>query len=110
LNVPLVEPDEDTGDMMPNPDFMHVMRMLFPADTPLLVGCQMGARSLHAAHLLDAIGFRDVANVRGGFGGSFDPMTGQADRGWAAAGLPVEFDPSPGTSYAELVAKAAGKT
>jgi rhodanese-related sulfurtransferase len=108
VNVPLVEADEDTGDMMPNPDFMHVMKAVFGVDTPILLGCQMGSRSMHAAHLLDAIGFNDVANVRGGFGGAYDPMTGRADQGWAAAGLPVTFDPAPGASYDELVKKADG--
>ena len=45
VNVPLLEPDEDTGQMMPNPDFVRVMQANFAPDTPLLLGCKTGGRS-----------------------------------------------------------------
>jgi len=107
VNVPLLEPDEETGQMMPNPDFLRVVKANYPPDRVLLVGCQMGGRSMRAAQMLEAFGFPQVANVRGGFGGAHDPMSGRAvDPGWAESGLPVAREPAAGASYAELLAKA----
>jgi rhodanese-related sulfurtransferase len=104
VNVPLFEPDADTGDMQPNPDFMRVMKATFPAETRLLIGCQVGGRSQRAAQMLEAFGFRDVSTVRGGFDGSRDPMSGRTlDPGWADSGLPVETGVPAGKGYAALL-------
>lgn len=97
INVPLFEPDEDTGQMTPNADFVRVMQATFPPDTRVLVGCQAGGRSMRAAQVLEAFGFTDVANVRGGFGG------GMGDPGWVTSGLPVDAGAS---TYDALLAKA----
>lgn len=105
FNVPLLEADEDTGMMQPNPDFVRVIQKVFPAGAPLLIGCQAGGRSMRAAQVLEAFGFTDVANVRGGFGGGGSPMGGM-DPGWAPSGLPVETTPQAGRSYPELAARA----
>jgi molybdopterin/thiamine biosynthesis adenylyltransferase/rhodanese-related sulfurtransferase len=48
------------------------------ADTPLLVLCESGGRSLFAADGLKRMGYRSVASVAGGF------------RAWRAQGLPVD--------------------
>lgn len=106
LNVPLLEHDEDTGQMGPNPDFMRVMRAVFAPDTPMLLGCQAGGRSLRAAQMLAAAGFTSVTNVAGGFGGAMDRMTGRVEEGWADAGLPVETTAEAGATYAEILARA----
>jgi rhodanese-related sulfurtransferase len=53
LNVPLFEPDEDTGAMEPNPDFVRVVQANVPREATLLVGCQAGGRSLRAASVLE---------------------------------------------------------
>ena len=34
VNVPLLEPDEDTGVMLPNPDFVRVIKATFPPEAP----------------------------------------------------------------------------
>ena len=108
VNIPLLEADEDTGDMMPNPDFLRVVKANFSPQTRLLVGCQVGGRSTRAAEILQAFGFADVANVRGGFGGSCDHSSGRViDPGWAESGLPVEQQAPPGGSYSHLLANAA---
>ncbi|MBI4543672.1 MAG: MBL fold metallo-hydrolase [Gemmatimonadetes bacterium] len=52
-----------------------------PRDRPVVVHCQSGGRSAIAASLLEAHGFRDVINLRGGLSG------------WALAGLPVVREP-----------------
>ena len=49
-----------------------------PADTPIVLHCQGGGRSMIAASLLAARGRADVINLEGGFGA------------WERAGLPVE--------------------
>lgn len=88
VNVPLLEPDEDTGVMLPNPDFVRVMRANFPPDTPLVVSCQTGGRSARAARMLEAFGFTNISNVTGGW------------VAWHQAGLPTET----GEGYARLLA------
>jgi rhodanese-related sulfurtransferase len=79
-----------------NADFERVVQATFPPDTILLVGCQSGVRSQHAAEILRSLGYREVSNVAGGFGGS------AAARGWRDSGLPVENGDSPERSYAKL--------
>jgi rhodanese-related sulfurtransferase len=102
-NVPLMLRDERSGQLVPNREFLNVMRATFPPDAPLLIGCQVGGRSAQAAQILAQSGYQDVANVLGGFGGARDPMTGELRaEGWASAGLPVERGDAPGRGYAEL--------
>jgi rhodanese-related sulfurtransferase len=105
VNVPLMERD-DFGQMMPNPDFVRVMRANFPSDAKILVGCQVGGRSSRAAQMLESFGYTDVTNVRGGFGGMKDPSGRTIDPGWAESNLPIERDQPAGRSYRDLAAKA----
>jgi E3 ubiquitin-protein ligase RNF13 len=109
VNVPLLEPNERTGQMQPNPEFLAVIQATFPSDAPLLLGCQAGMRSLQAAHVLAANGFSDLSNVMGGFGGGPDMRTGGMQEGWQQAGLPVEHGAPEGRGYADVRARAAGQ-
>ena len=102
FNVPLLEHDEDTDQLMPNPDFVRVVRASFPVDTPMLVSCQSGVRSVKASQMLESFGFQDVANVLGGFGGARDGSAA----GWQPSGLPVEAKPAAGSAYQDLLTKA----
>jgi len=104
INVPLIEPDEETGEAQANPDFVRVIQARFEPDAPLLVGCQMGSRSVRAAQILESFGFTNVANVRGGFGGARSMMGHEA--GWAEAGLPIETEDEAGATYREQLARA----
>ena len=107
FHVPLVDIDEETGEMTPNPDFVRVFKANFAADAPLLLGCQVGGRSMRATEMLQSSGFADVSNVRGGFGGARDRMSGRViDPGWEESGLPVDDAPPPGGAYKDLLAKA----
>lgn len=58
-----------------------------PRDTPIAVHCQGGTRSAIAASLLQAEGFTDVANMKGGI------------RAWEDAGLPIVSDSSDSTPH-----------
>jgi rhodanese-related sulfurtransferase len=93
INVPLLDNDEDTGQLMPNPDFVRVMRANFAADAPLLIGCQSGGRSGRAAQILEAFGFTNLTNVPAGYAG------------WEPAGLPIDTT-SPPRAYEDLLAVA----
>ena len=102
-NVPLLHCDAQTRQMTPNPEFLAVMEANYSHDARLLVGCQVGGRSVQAAQILVSRGYQHVANVRGGFGGASDPVSGEmVDEGWGMAGLPVEAGAPPGDSYEGL--------
>lgn len=94
INVPLLDHDEDTGQLMPNPDFVRVMRANFATDAPLLVGCQSGGRSGRAAQILEVFGFTRVTNVPGGYDA------------WQPSGLPTEASAPPSREYADMLAAA----
>ncbi len=94
-NVPVVFFDAARRPV-PNPDFEAIVQARFPRQTTLLVGCQSGVRSQRAADMLHALGFVDVSNVAGGFGGS------PAARGWRDSGLPVESGNPSGRGYEDL--------
>ena len=101
-NVPLLH--RQGGRMAPNPDFQRVMQANFPKESQLVIGCQAGGRSAQAAALLEAAGYTNVVDMRGGYGGERDGMGRVSVPGWAEAGLPVE-NVTPGQSYAELEKK-----
>lgn len=103
-NVPLLHLDEATGRPEPNSDFERVVANVFSKTTKVIVGCQSGGRSQRAAEILAGLGFTDVSNMQGGFGGARDPSGQVTMAGWQESGLPVESTPLPGRSYAELSA------
>lgn len=104
FNVPLMHADPETRQMRPNPEFLDVVRANFPHDTQIFVGCQMGGRSAKAAEILATAGYRDVANVLGGYGGA--PQFGHV--GWVQAGLPVETTAAAQRDYTSLRGKTGG--
>jgi rhodanese-related sulfurtransferase len=106
INIPLLHRDPASGQMSPNPDFVRVMQATFPPETNLLIGCQVGGRSMRAAQVLESFGFTNLSNVKGGFGGMKDPMGRTVDPGWAESGLPVDAGAPEGRSYAHVAAKA----
>jgi rhodanese-related sulfurtransferase len=83
-NVPVLVFDAATRRARPNPEFLAIVQRHFPSASTLLVGCQSGMRSQRACELLADAGYTELANVRGGFGGSEDAP------GWKESGLPVE--------------------
>jgi rhodanese-related sulfurtransferase len=105
-NVPYLQPDPASGRMLPNPEFLEVMKANFPPETPILVGCLSGGRSMAAAEELLEAGYTDVTNVRCGFGGTRDRMGRVVEPGWAELGLPVEREAKEGESYETLRRRA----
>ncbi len=94
INVPLLDADEDTGQVLPNPDFVRVMKANFAPDALLLIGCETGSRSGRAAQMLEVFGFVSAASVVGGF------------VEWRAIGLEVDTSTPEGRAYADLLARA----
>jgi len=95
------------GGMTANPEFVSMMAKLYGKDAALVLGCKSGGRSAKAATLLEAAGFSKLADLKSGFDGARDAFGQITEKGWAAAGLPVETT-TPGGSFAELAPKARG--
>ena len=106
LNIPVVIQDPATRRMGVNPDFVRVVEAHFSKDVRLVVGCQAGGRSHHAAELLAQAGYTQVVDMQAGFGGMRDQTGRTLVPGWVECALPVCNECSPGDSYAALRAAA----
>ena len=100
LNIPILHREE--FGMVPNTDFLVVMETNFDHGDKLLLGCQSGGRSGHAAEALIAAGFTDVANVQGGYGGARTENGELTEKGWLEHGLPVTYGEQEGRNYSDL--------
>jgi rhodanese-related sulfurtransferase len=109
VNIPLMDVDPALRQMVPNPDFLAVVKANFPKDTKLIVGCQSGMRSARAAEILQQAGYTEVINMQAGFGGVRDPFGRTIQPGWAQQSLPIDTDNGEGVSYESLAVKAKGK-
>ncbi|MBI4178062.1 rhodanese-like domain-containing protein [bacterium] len=96
-NVPVLT--RESGQMMPNANFLADTQKLFPPDKRLVVGCMAGGRSQRACEILESAQFSSLANVRGGFGGARDPSGQVVTPGWSQEGLPVETGNPEGRAY-----------
>ena len=105
FNIPIMHFDPTRGGMVENPDFLEVVKNNFPVDTQLILGCQVGMRSQRAAEILAAEGYRDLANVKGGFGGTKNRSGITTEKGWAELGLPVFQGNDGGVSYESLATR-----
>jgi rhodanese-related sulfurtransferase len=103
INIPLLHMKD--GGLALNADFQRVASAVLPKDKKLLIGCQAGGRSQKACMILEQLGFSDLANVMGGFGGGQNPATGAPVKGWKDSGLPVSQENGDGVSYESLAAK-----
>lgn len=105
VNLPLL--DVEAGRMVPNADFVAIAQRHFPVDAKLVVGCKSGGRSAQATAMLASVGYQNLIDVRGGFGGERDGLGRSVVAGWAEAGLPVATHAEPGHAYADLRGKKA---
>ena len=87
INIPIAH--KQPGGMTPNPDFLRVVTAALDPATPLVVGCKMGGRSARACEALSQVGFTQLKNIDGGFGGRPDAPDPAAQKGWQACGLPT---------------------
>lgn len=91
INIPVVF-IKGPGQMEVNDDFVAVAAAVLPKDRKLVVGCMAGGRSQRACEMLEAAGYTDLTNVRGGFGGARDASGALVVPGWRDAGLPVSTE------------------
>jgi len=105
VNVPLMH--AGPGGMVPNPDFLPVMRAAFPVQAKLVVGCKSGGRSLRAMQALVGAGFTQVLDQRAGWDGARDAFGQITEPGWSRAGLPVEHG-QPATGSWDAMRKKVG--
>jgi rhodanese-related sulfurtransferase len=102
-NVPLLH--LQNGRMAPNADFQRVVEANFAKDAKIVVGCKAGGRSLQAATLMEAAGYTNVVDMRGGYHGERDPFGRASVPGWASEGLPIETTAAPDKTYETLSKK-----
>lgn len=102
-NIPVVFL-EAGAPARPNPDFVAVVSRHFARERKLVVGCQSGGRSGRACDILAQVGFTDLTNVRGGFGGARDRSGQVVTVGWKDSDLPVTTGQSEAHAYADLSA------
>jgi rhodanese-related sulfurtransferase len=91
--------------MTPNADFQRVVEATFAKDAKIVVGCKTASRSLQAAGLMQAAGYTNVVDMRGGFHGERDGMGRVSVQGWLEAGLPTEAAAPPERTYEQLSRK-----
>jgi|SRR5688572_3749473 hypothetical protein len=93
--------------MMVNSDFIRVVEANFPREKKIILGCQAGPRSASAANMLQQVGYRDVSNLLGGFGGMRDQAGKISAPGWANSGLPVSSENGDGVSLSVAFGKGS---
>ena len=108
FNVPLLDVPPGGGAMAPNPDFLAVMKAVFPVDSRLVLGCRGGNRSLRAIHELTAAGYTQLVDQRAGFDAARDAFGQIVEPGWKSAGLPVETGKGGDRGWAALRARRGG--
>ncbi len=99
-NIPLLHRTE--MGMQPNPDFVTVCEQALGKDAKIITACLKGGRSLRAAQELQASGFSQVVDMRGGFHGESDSVGVLVYPGWAPRGLPVTTEASEDETYEGL--------
>lgn len=85
-------PWKDAPDWRPHPNFVDEVRQrIANYDTPILLMCRSGQRSLDAAKALALAGYRDLTNIEEGFEGPLDEHKHRNSLGgWRYHRLPWE--------------------
>ena len=105
INIPLMHLTPGVG-MTPNPEFTSVVEASLPRDSKLVVGCKTGGRSARACEIMEQMGYKIVANVRGGFVGAMDNTGRITEAGWSMLSLPTCSACADEARYETLAAKA----
>ncbi|MEE9423579.1 MAG: rhodanese-like domain-containing protein [Methylococcales bacterium] len=85
-------PWKEAPDWTANPDFIKIVdEAVADKNTPLLLMCRSGKRSLQAAHALEVEGYINLTNVEEGFEGDLDDEKHRSTiNGWRFHNLPWE--------------------
>ena len=99
-NIPLLH--RTAMGMQPNEEFVDVCERALGKDAKIITACLKGGRSMRAAQVLQANGFTNVVDMRGGFDGESNPLGQIVYDGWARRGLPVTTEAADDETYAGL--------
>lgn len=99
-NIPLLH--RTAMGMQPNEEFVDVCERALGKDAKIITACLKGGRSMRAAQVLQANGFTNVVDMRGGFDGESNPLGQVVYDGWARRGLPVTTEATDGETYSGL--------
>ncbi len=83
-------PWKETPDWQVNPHFVaQVRQVVLDPNTPILLLCRSGQRSLDAAVALENVGYSHLINIVDGFEGALDENKQRGHlNGWRFSGLP----------------------
>ncbi|HFD11132.1 MAG TPA: rhodanese-like domain-containing protein [Crenotrichaceae bacterium] len=83
-------PWKEAPDWTTNPDFIQQVEATVPEkDTPVILMCRSGQRSMQAAQALEAEGYTDLTNMEEGFEGDLDENKQRGNiNGWRFHQLP----------------------
>lgn len=81
VNIPVSIPGP-TGALVPNQEFISLVRKTFMKDAKLVIGCKSGVRSARAAQMMMDAGYTNVVDQTEGWDG------------WTNAGLPTSTKPA----------------
>ncbi|MDD5214910.1 MAG: rhodanese-like domain-containing protein [Methylococcales bacterium] len=83
-------PWKEAPDWQLNPNFVaQVRQVVSNPNTPILLLCRSGQRSMEAAVLLEQSGYTHLINIAEGFEGALDENKQRGNvNGWRFAGLP----------------------
>jgi rhodanese-related sulfurtransferase len=83
-------PWKEAPDWQQNPNFVaQVRQVVTNPNTPILLLCRSGQRSLEAAALLEQSGYTHLINIAEGFEGALDENKQRGKvNGWRFTGLP----------------------
>lgn len=91
LNVPILF--RGAEGMSENPEFLAVASVLCTDPSRrVILSCAMGGRSRRAAEALQASGYANLVNMRGGYSGARAPDGSLAEQGWSGLGLPTSTE------------------
>ena len=92
VNIPVVEKNPMGPGLVPNPDFSSQVEQQFDKDRKIITLCLRGARSMHVATMMMALGYTEVVDMRGGYDAEMDVGGNVVVEGWTRRNFPTTKD------------------
>jgi len=90
INIPVMQMDSQTNHMIMNDDFLSSVEKEIPKSSHIIVGCKSGSRSARSQKIMHNSGYKNVANMLGGFSGKKNKTGEIIHPGWSMMGFPIE--------------------
>lgn len=90
INIPVMQFDSKTQRMAMNDDFLASVKKEIPKTSHIIVGCKSGGRSARSQKIMHTAGYKNVANMLGGFHGKKNKAGEIIYPGWSMMGYPIE--------------------